>query len=99
MKYIIAAAAATSLGALLYYKYAMSPQSIDVSTLSDIDEQLYNRLRKAIGADSNEDWILDFEKMKIILKIIFSHVKQLMINQRRELQNGMDYKSWEEIHY
>tara|TARA_B110000285_G_C14854717_1_gene481648 strand:+ start:228 stop:503 length:276 start_codon:yes stop_codon:yes gene_type:complete len=56
-------------------------------------------LRKAIGADGNEDWILDFEKMKIILKIIFSHVKHLMINQRRELQNGMDYKSWEEIHY
>ena len=47
----------------------------------------------------DEDWDLDFDKMKLILKIVFDHVKQMLINRRREAQSGLDYKKWEEIHY
>ena len=93
-KYVLAAAAGTGLAAFIFYKYSMTN---DDSKLSEIDV-LYNQLRKAIDVEGDEDWALDFEKMKIILKIVFSRVKQKMINKRRKFNKVMDYESWENIH-
>jgi hypothetical protein len=42
VKYVLAAAAATGLGAYLYYKYSMTNYSIDASKLSESDVILYN---------------------------------------------------------